>query len=68
MAEADLVDALVAAAQTGLAEAVTDGRLTQAEADARAADLEARVADSMNELCGSGGRGGPGPRGDDASD
>jgi hypothetical protein len=63
VAEADLVDALVAAAQTRLAEAVTDGRLTQAEADARAADLEARVADSVDELCGSAGRGGPGPDG-----
>jgi hypothetical protein len=39
------------------AEAVTAGRLTQAEADARATDLEARVTDSLDELCGPGGRG-----------
>ena len=59
VAEAHLVDALVAAAKTRLAEAVTDGRLTQAEADAGAADLEARIQDSLDELCGPGGRGGP---------
>ena len=62
VAEADLVDALVAAARTRLAEAVTAGRLTQAEADARAADLETRITDSLDELCGPGG-GGPGGRG-----
>jgi hypothetical protein len=67
--EADLVDALVAAAKTRLAEAVTAGRLTQAEADARAADLEARITDSLDELCGPGGRSGRGPAGgDDAED
>ena len=65
-AEADLVDALVAAAQTRLSEAVSAGRLTQAEADARAAALEARIADSLDELCGPGGRGGPGPGDADA--
>ncbi len=64
--ETELVDALVAAARTRLAEAVTDGRLTQAEADARAADLEARIADSLDELCGPGGRGGRGPADGDA--
>ena len=61
VAEADLVDALVAAARTRLAEAVTAGRLTQAEADARAADLETRITESLDELCGPGG--GPGGRG-----
>ena len=66
VAEADLVDALVAAAQTRLSEAVSAGRLTQAEADARAAALEARIADSLDELCGPGGRGGPGPGDADA--
>ena len=67
VAEAELVDALVAAAKTRLAEAVTAGRLTQADADARAADLETRITDSLDELCGPGGGGpgggGPGGRG-----
>ena len=62
VAEADLVDALVAAARTRLADAVTAGRLTQAQADARAADLETRITASLDELCGPGG-GGPGGRG-----
>jgi hypothetical protein len=62
VAEADLVEALVAAGRTRLADAVTDGRLTQAEADARAADLEARITDSLDELCGPGGRGPAGDR------
>ena len=68
VAEADLVDALVAAAGTRLAEAVTAGRLTQAEADARAADLETRITASLDELCGPGGRGGRGPAGDDEAE
>jgi len=66
--QADLVDALVAAAKTRLAEAVTAGRLTQAEADSRAADLETRITDSLDELCGPGGRGGRGPAGDGATE
>ncbi len=65
VAEADLVDALVEAAEARLAEAVTAGRLTQAQADARADDLETRITESLDELCGPGGRGGSGP-GDDA--
>ena len=68
VAEADLVDALVAAAEARLAEAVTAGRLTQAEADARAGDLEARITDSLDELCGPGGRGGPGTGDEGAAD
>ena len=67
VAEADLVDALVEAAEARLAEAVTAGRLTQAEADARADDLEARITDSLDELCGPGGRSGSGA-GDDAEE
>ena len=63
--QADLVAALVAAAQERLDEAVAAGRLTQAQADARAAELEARITDSLDELCGPGGRGGPGPEGED---
>ena len=57
-----LVDALVAAEKERLAAAVTDGRLTQAEADARAADLETRITESLDRpICGPGGRGGRGP-------
>ena len=66
--QADLVAALVAAAQERLDEAVTAGRLTQAQADARAAELEARITDSLDELCGPGGRGGPGPEREDDDD
>ena len=56
-----LVDALVAAEKERLAAAVTDGRLTQAEADARAATLETRITQSLDKpLCGPGVRG---PRG-----
>lgn len=61
--QSELVDALVAAARTRLAEAVEQGRLTQAEADARAAGLEARITDSLDELCGPDGRGGRGAGG-----
>ena len=42
-----LVDALVAAAQEQVAAAVTAGDLTQEQADARLADLEARTADRV---------------------
>jgi hypothetical protein len=63
VAEADLVEALVTAAETRLAEAVAAGSLTQAEADARAAGLEARISSSLDELCGPGGPGGRGPAG-----
>ncbi|NCT91529.1 hypothetical protein GXB85_11280 [Cellulomonas sp. APG4] len=54
-----LVDALVAAARERLDDAVTDGRLTQAEADERAADLEDRIAERVEE----GGALGRGPLG-----
>ena len=64
VAEGDLVDALVAAGKARLAEAVTAGRLTQAEADARATGLEARIAASLDELCGPGGGPGRGGRED----
>jgi hypothetical protein len=43
-----LVAALVTAAKADLAQAVKDGRLTQAEADARAKDLQARITDRVN--------------------
>ena len=53
-----LVDALVEARQTSLAEAVTEGRLTQAEADEKAADREARVTESLDDPIGRGHGGG----------
>lgn len=51
-----VVDALVAAAQERLAQAVEDGRLTQAEADERAGDLQERVP-ALVEQGGPLGRG-----------
>lgn len=57
-----LVDALVAAAQERLATAVEQGRITQEQADARAADLEARITESLDVVRLPGG-GGHGPRG-----
>jgi hypothetical protein len=56
-----LVDALVQAQQDRIARAVEDGRLTQAEADERLADLEARVTERVNSddpIRGHHGRGG----------
>lgn len=49
VAQDALVDAMVAAAKEHLAEKVADGRLTQAEADERAADLEARITERLDE-------------------
>ncbi len=57
-----LVDALVAAAQERLATAVETGRLTQEQADARAADLETRISESLDEVHRPGGHR---PRGED---
>jgi len=57
-----LVDALVAAAQERLATAVEEGRITQEQADVRSADLEARITESLDDVCLPGG-GGHGPRG-----
>jgi hypothetical protein len=57
-----LVDALVQAQQDRIAQAVEDGRLTQAEADERLADLEARVTERVTSdepIRGHHGRGGP---------
>lgn len=61
-----LVDALVAEARERLSQAVEDGRLTQAEADDKAADLEERISTLVQEG-GSFGRG-HGRGGDDAAD
>jgi ribosomal protein L10 len=43
-----VIDAMVADAKAHLAQAVTDGKLTQAEADQRSADLEARITKLVN--------------------
>ena len=45
---AALVDALVTAAEERIARAVEDGDLTQAQADERLADVEARVTERVN--------------------
>lgn len=57
-----LVDALVAAGTDRVQQAVTDGRLTQAEADERIAELPDRTATLVDADLpdGAGGRGGPG--------
>ena len=51
-----VIDALVAEAKQRLADAVKDGRLTQAQADQRLKDLTARITERVN----SAGPGGPG--------
>ena len=61
-----VIDAVVAAQKERLAKAVTDGDLTQAEADQRSADLVQRVTDFVNGKGPGPGRGfgrGPGGRG-----
>lgn len=52
-----LVGALVEAEKTRLAQAVTDGRLTQAEADERLAAVEARVTERVNTAHAERGEG-----------
>ena len=59
-----VVAALVAAGKEHLADAVADGRLTQAEADEKGADLQARVTERLDEPIRMTGRHGHhGPRG-----
>jgi hypothetical protein len=64
-----LVVALTEAARERIAEAVTDGRIPQEEADQRLADLEERIADRVQEAGplrgGHGGHGGRGAAPDD---
>jgi hypothetical protein len=64
-----LVDAMVAAGREHLSEEVTEGELTQAEADAKATELETRITESLDEPLRlgrghHGGRGGHGRHGD----
>lgn len=57
---ATLVAALVDTEETELAQAVEDGRITQAQADQRSADLTARITDRVHAIRpdrGPGGRG-----------
>ena len=69
VATSAVVDAMVAAAKTHLAEEVTEGDLTQAEADAKAAELESRTTASVDEplRLGRGPHGGHGRHGHDGS-
>lgn len=55
-----VIDALVAEAKNRLAESVTAGRLTQAEADAKAANLTGHITRLVNRA-GGGHRHGHGP-------
>lgn len=58
ISKADLVTRLVAAAKTRLAADVTAGRLTQAQADEKAADLQATIAEKVDQVrTGRGDRG-----------
>ena len=54
-----LVDAMVAEATTHMAEEVTSGELTQAEADARQADMRIRITEGLDKVQPVGP--GPGP-------
>lgn len=49
VSSAKVVDALVAAQQERLKAAVADGRLTQAEADEKAAALKTRITESLDD-------------------
>jgi hypothetical protein len=55
-----VIDALVADAQTKLAERVANGDITQAQADQISADLAQRITDQVNHAGGPGGPGCPG--------
>lgn len=58
-----VVQAIVAAETARIDQAVTDGKLTQAQADARKADLTARATAIVNGTLPAGMPGGHGPRG-----
>ncbi|HUR13755.1 MAG TPA: hypothetical protein VM097_04600 [Mycobacteriales bacterium] len=64
ISKATLISKLVAAAKAHLATDVKAGRLTQAQADARAAELKTRITDMVDRVgmpTGHGGPGGGGP-------
>ena len=57
-----VIDVLVAEAEARIAQAVTDGKLTEAQATERRGDLTARITDLVNRTpSADGGRRGPGP-------
>lgn len=67
-----IVDALVASARNHIAQEVTDGEITQEQADQKLADVDQRVTDMVNGVrpergsqdgAKGGPRGGHGPRG-----
>lgn len=59
-----VIDTLVVGAGEHLAEEVTEGDMTQEEADAQLAEITTRITDAVNNgVPFGGGRGGPGPRG-----
>jgi hypothetical protein len=63
-----VIDALVTEAEARIAQGVTDGRFTQEEADAKLADLTARITERVNQAGGFGRGGhGRGHMGGDAS-
>jgi hypothetical protein len=55
-------NALLEAEKTRLAQAVTDGKLTQAEADAKLATAQTRITDMLNGKLPVGGPGKHGPK------
>lgn len=64
ISKAVLIDKLVTAAEAHLAQAVKDGKLTQAQADERTSDLRARITESVDRAHpGRGNAGSKGPRG-----
>jgi len=58
--EQKVIDALVAAETTAIDQAVKDGKLTQAQADQRKANLAAHVKDGLERVGGGPGDHGPG--------
>ena len=58
-----VIDAIVASATTHIDQAVTSGRITQAEADQKKADLMTQVTDMVNKGRPAGGPGGGRPGG-----
>jgi ribosomal protein S20 len=63
-----VVEALVNEAQAHLDQAVKDGKLTQAQADERKANLQQRITDMVNRTPPAGGPHHHGPDGDDDGD
>jgi hypothetical protein len=58
ISKADLITELVAAARTQLAADVTAGRITQAQADEKAAELQASITEKVDQVrTGRGDRG-----------